>query len=259
MRATTVISAADTFAANRAVGGIALSVHAVGALSRCARIHEHGSLRARFPGPRGRELEAVIVNTAGGIAGGDRFDFDISVGENASLVVSSAAAEKVYRSLGPEAAIGVMLTVAAGASLAWLPQETILFDRARMRRTIDVKLAADARLILAEALVLGRTAMNESVAEGSMFDWWRVRRAGRLVFAEGLRLDGAMSAKLAETAVAPEKVVPVIFTLVPPPAGPVAGDTPVTLGAGGGPTRMVRAVPMLVPVPSTALPAPTVR
>lgn len=205
----------DTFAANRAVGGIALSVQAADGVSRCARIHEHGSLRARFPGARGRELEAVIVNTAGGIAGGDRFDFDIAVGKNASLVVSSAAAEKVYRSLGPDAAISVRLDVASGASLAWLPQETILFDRARMRRTIDVALAADARLILAEALVLGRTAMEESVSEGRLFDRWRVRRAGRLVFAEGLRLDGAISVKLAETAVARGGVAVATVLIVP--------------------------------------------
>ena len=215
MTEAAVLPAADTFAANRAVGGIALSVQATDSVSRCARIHEHGSLRARFPGARKGELEAVIVNTAGGIAGGDRFGFDMSVGENASLVVSTAAAEKVYRTLGPEAVISVTLDVAAGASLGWLPQETILFDRARMRRTIDVTLAPDARLILAEALVLGRTAMDEVVAEGSLFDRWRVRRDGRLVFAEGLRLDGAIARKLAETAVARGAVAVATVLIVP--------------------------------------------
>jgi urease accessory protein len=215
MTEAAVLPAADTFAANRAVGGIALSVHAVDGVSRCARIHEHGSLRARFPGARTGELEAVIVNTAGGIAGGDRFDFDISVGPNANFVLSSAAAEKVYRSLGPESAIDVKLDVATGASLAWLPQETILFDRARLRRTIDVTLAPDARLILAEALVLGRTAMDESVSEGSLFDRWRVRGAGRLVFAETLRLDGAISAKLSEAAVARGGVAVATVLIVP--------------------------------------------
>jgi urease accessory protein len=239
-----------TFAANRAVGGIALSVHATDGVSRCARIHEHGSLRARFPGARRGELEAVIVNTAGGIAGGDRFDFDISVGANASLVVSSAAAEKVYRTLGPDATVGVTLDVAAGASLAWLPQETILFDRARMRRTIDVALAPDARLILAEALVLGRTAMEEVVAEGRLFDRWRVRRAGRLVFAEGLRLDGAISAKLAETAVARGGVAVATVLIVPGEETPVAairaldgvrGEVGVSAWNGIAVTRLVAA------------------
>lgn len=215
MTEATVLPAADTFAANRAVGGIALSVHAAEGVSRCARIHEHGSLRARFPGARVGELEAVIVNTAGGIAGGDRFDFDISVGPNANFVLSSAAAEKVYRSLGPESTIDVKLNAAAGATLAWLPQETILFDRAKLRRTIDVSLAPDARLILAEALVLGRTAMDESVAEGSLFDRWRVSRAGRLVFAETLRLDGAISAKLSEAAVARGGVAVATLLIVP--------------------------------------------
>ena len=192
----------ETFAANRAVGGVSLSVRAAGGFTRRARVHEHGSLRARFPGASARELEAVIINTAGGIAGGDRFDFDLSVGAGASLVVTTAAAEKVYRSLGPDATIGVKLDVAAGASLAWLPQETILFDRARLARSIDVDLAPDGRLILAEAIVFGRTAMDESVVEGRLADRWRVRRDGRLVFAEGVRLDGAIAGKLAAAAVA---------------------------------------------------------
>jgi urease accessory protein len=198
----TGLPASDTFAANRAVGRISLSVHAAGGLTRRTRVHEHGSLRARFPGALARELEAVIVNSAGGVAGGDRFDFDLSVGPGASLIVTTAAAEKVYRSLGPDAAVGVKLDVATGATLAWLPQETILFDRARLARTIDVEVAADARLIVAEAVVFGRTAMGETVAEGSLFDRWRVRRGGRLVFAEALRLDGAVAGKLGEAAVA---------------------------------------------------------
>lgn len=207
--------ATDTFAANRAVGGISLRVQAARGESRCARVHEHGSLRVRFPGARSRDLDAVIVNTAGGIAGGDRFDVDLAVAPGASLTVTTAAAEKVYRSLAPDASIGVKLDVGAGASLAWLPQETILFDRARLTRTIDVELALDARLILAEALVFGRTAMDESVTEGHLFDRWRVRRDGKLVFAETLRLDGAISAKLAETAVAGGGVAIATVLIVP--------------------------------------------
>lgn len=192
----------ETFAANRAVGGVSLSVRAAGGFTRRARVHEHGSLRVRFPGAPARELEAVVINTAGGIAGGDRFDFDLTVGAGASLVATTAAAEKIYRSLGPDATIGVKLDVASGASLAWLPQESILFDHARLARTIDVDLAADARLILAEAIVFGRTAMDENVIEGRLVDRWRVRRGGKLVFAEGVRLDGAIAEKLAGAAVA---------------------------------------------------------
>ena len=96
---------ADVFAANRAVGRIALAVEARNGVSRRARVREEGSLRVRFPGSG--ELEAVIVNTAGGIAGGDRFDLDVAVGAGASLTVTGAAAEKIYRSLGPDADMAI--------------------------------------------------------------------------------------------------------------------------------------------------------
>jgi len=136
------------FAANRAVGRIALVAQASNAMTRRTRVHEEGSLRVRFPGPKSAELEAVIVNTAGGVAGGDRFDLAFTAGPGARLVVTSAAAEKVYRSLGPDATIGIELDVRAGGSLVWLPQETILFDGARMDRTIAVDLADDGALVV---------------------------------------------------------------------------------------------------------------
>src|SRR5205085_12621586 len=141
--------------ANRAVGRIAFAVKTMAGATRRARVHEAGALRVRCPGPPAAELEAVIVNTAGGMAGGDRFDLDIAVGTDAHLVVTTAAAEKIYRTHGPDTQVGVKLSIAAGGAAAWLPQETILFERARLRRTIDVDLAAGARLLLAEAVVFG--------------------------------------------------------------------------------------------------------
>ncbi|MFL5053326.1 MAG: urease accessory protein UreD [Xanthobacteraceae bacterium] len=193
---------ADVFAANRARGRIALTVAAADGTTHRSRIVEDGSLRVRFPGPTSRDLEAVIVNTAGGIAGGDRLDVSVAVGEGARLVVTTAAAEKIYRSLGPDAAIHLELRVQANGRLLWLPQETILFDRARLARTIDVELAENATLLLGEALVLGRAAMGEAVERGRLFDRWRVRRNGRLVFAETVQLGETIGEALREPAVA---------------------------------------------------------
>jgi urease accessory protein len=193
---------ADVFAANRAVSRIALAVAAADGVTRRAQVLEEGSLRVRFPKPVSHALEAVMVNTAGGIAGGDRLDVGVAVGEGAQLVVTTAAAEKIYRSLGPDAAIRLELSVRANGSLLWLPQETILFDRARLSRTVDVDLAADAMLVLAEALVFGRAAMGEAVEQGRLFDCWRVRRDGQLIFAETVRLDERIGASLRESAVA---------------------------------------------------------
>jgi urease accessory protein len=193
-------SSSATFAANRVASRIALTVGSEGGRSRCARIYEDGALRVRFPNDD--HLQAIVVNTAGGITGGDRISFDIAVGDGAELTITTAAAEKTYRSLGDDAVVDVALRVGSGATLQWLPQETILFNDARLKRSIEVDLADDARLLLAEAVVFGRTAMNEVVREGRLFDRWRVRRGGRLVFADTLRLDDKISEHLSRRAVA---------------------------------------------------------
>ncbi|MDT3687839.1 MAG: urease accessory protein UreD [Pseudorhodoplanes sp.] len=205
----------ETFAANRARGRIALGVAAVDGRTRRSQVGEEGSLRVRFPNTTAAECEAVIVNTAGGIAGGDRFALEVNAGTGAELVVTGAAAEKVYRAIDADAEMAVSLSVAAGAALRWLPQETILFDRARLHRSIDVELADDASLLLAEAVVFGRSAMGESVNQGRLIDRWRVRRGGRLIFAETLRLDGDIADTLAEPSVAKGSAAIATVLLVP--------------------------------------------
>jgi len=191
----------DIFAANRATGHIGLAVAARDGRTRRTRVHEAGSLRVRFPNVTADALEAVIVNTGGGMTGGDRFGIEISVGEGASLVAGTTAAEKVYRSTGADAEMSVRLDVAAGGRLAWLPQETILFDQARLSRRIDIDLAESASLVMAEAVLFGRAAMGEIVREGFFADRWRLRRGGELVYADAARLDGAIADRLAQTAV----------------------------------------------------------
>jgi len=193
----------EIFAGNRAIGRIALSVAAGAADCRRQRVHEEGALRVRFPNSADRDLlEAVVVNTAGGMTGGDCFALDIAVGPGARLLLTTAAAEKIYRSLGPDTEIQVKLSIGSGGTLGWVPQETILFDRARLRRSIEADLAPDANLLLAEGVVFGRSAMGETLARGHFFDRWRVRRGGALVFAESLRLDDAIEERLAERAAA---------------------------------------------------------
>lgn len=196
---------ADTqkvFAANRAVGSVAFATKLSGGVTRRGDVHEAGSLRVRFPSPENDALSAVLVNTAGGVAGGDRFSVSIDTGAGSAVTLTTAAAEKIYRSHGPAAEIDVSLRVEAGARLVWLPQETILFDRARLSRRIDIDLHEEASLLLAEIVVFGRTAMNETMAAGAYRDRWRMRRGGRLVFAETLQLDGDIGAKLAHLAIA---------------------------------------------------------
>ena len=220
---TATAETARTFAANRAIGRIAFAVQAKAGVTRRTRVREEGSLRVRFPGPASAELEAVIVNTAGGVAGGDRFTLDVTVEPGARLVVTTAAAEKVYRTLEPDATIDVRLAVGATSSLAWLPRETILFNRARLRRTINIDLAEDARLLLAEAIVFGRSGMGEAVDDAGVFDRWHLHRGGRLIHAEAMRLDGAVAAKLAQPAVANGGVAVATVLIVPADEAVAAG------------------------------------
>jgi urease accessory protein len=166
-----------------------------------ATLHQAGAARVRFPRRSpGGPLEAVLLNTAGGLTGGDRIDIEVQLAEGATATVTTAAAEKIYRSSDGETEIGVRLTLAARSRLAWLPQPTILFDQSRLRRSTTVELAGDASFLATETLIFGRMAMGEDVVRGACRDAWRVRRDGALVFADTFRAEGAIADALDGTA-----------------------------------------------------------
>ncbi len=202
MQSDVLASASESFAANRAVGAVKFDVHVQDGMTRRRELNESGSLRVRFPSPEQQGLSAVFVNTAGGVAGGDRFDIDIATGEGARLTVTTAAAEKIYRSHGPSAQIDISLRAESGSHISWLPQETIIFDEARATRSLNIDLAETASLLLSEIVVFGRAAMGETIARGSFVDRWRLKRGGKLIFADTVRLDGDIAGKLAQRAVA---------------------------------------------------------
>ncbi len=185
----------------RADGGVRLRFGKVGARTMRLDVAESGGYRARFPTAYDARCEAVLINTAGGMAGGDRATTRIALDPGAQAVVTTQAAEKIYRSQGGQTQVETRIDVADGAELAWLPQETILFSGSRLSRSLDVALAADAGFIAAETLYFGRAAMGESLSRGHLRDRWRIRRDGRLIFAEDLRLDGAIDATLGRKAV----------------------------------------------------------
>jgi urease accessory protein len=196
------VTPSERLLANRATGRIKLSLGAKESRTHRTNLHESGSLRVRFPTTASGMLEAVLINTAGGMTGGDDFSISLSLDEGAQLLAGTAAAEKIYRSTGADSALALTIDAAAGSRCTWLPQETILFDRARLSRRIDVNLSTDATLLMAEAIVFGRSAMGEAVEEGNLTDRWRIRRGRKLVFAENVRLDGAITRKLAQPAIA---------------------------------------------------------
>lgn len=160
--------------------------------SRIADLHQSGSLKVLFPRRSGPALQAVCINTAGGVTGGDRFLFSAAADPGASLTVSTQACERAYRSLdGAFGTIGNRLQVARGAQVKWLPQETILFEASALNRTLNVALEADARCLIAEPLVFGRTAMGETVAHLRLRDEITVQRDGVPIYCDRIRWDGA--------------------------------------------------------------------
>jgi urease accessory protein len=187
----------------RAAGLLRLEAERASGQTFAAEIDEQGPLRVRFPRIAAEGvLEGVLVNTGGGIVGGDRLRFEIEAGEGTSVALTTQASEKIYRSTGADATVDIVLKAASKSSLAWVPQESILFDRARVLRTIEADVASDATLTICEAVVFGRAAMGETVAGGKLKDRWRIRRDGKLVFADAVTLDGTIGATLARPAIA---------------------------------------------------------
>ena len=193
---------ADAPARQRSNGKVWLRAGPAGGTgpTRILDLAESGPSRLRFPRQEGA-LEAILVNTAGGVACGDAFAITLDLAPEADLVLSTTAAEKIYRSDGPVSRIDNRIALAAGARLAWLPQETILFDQARVRRRFEADLAEGAALIAVEIVAFGRAARGERIVGGQFADAWRVRRAGRLIYADSLELDGPISDLLTRPAI----------------------------------------------------------
>jgi urease accessory protein len=178
----------------RAEGEGRIRVDALRGDPRLHRLYQEGCAKIRLP--RDAEalgIEAVLINTAGGLTGGDRLTWRAEADAGARLTLTTQACERIYRSNGDAARVQVQLTVGPGAELHWAPQETLLFDEGSLERSFEADLAADARLLAVEAVVLGRTAMGEQVRNGRLRDRWRVRREGRLVFADDLRIEGEVA------------------------------------------------------------------
>jgi urease accessory protein len=181
--------------------------------------YQEAGLRIRMPRVEpGDALEAVVINTAGGLTGGDRFALDIAASAGTRAVVTTQAAEKVYRSSGGVGTFDTTIRVGEGANLAWLPQEAILFEGSALERRLTIDMAADASVLAVESVVFGRLARGERIDNAYLFDRWRIRRGGRLVYAEGLRLEGDMAGALARRACGAGAVASASLILVAPDA-----------------------------------------
>ena len=169
--------------------------------SRLDVFFQEGAAKIRLPDTFDGAMEAVLINTSGGLTGGDKISWELEAGDNTELVVTTQACERIYKSAGGVADINVLLQAGAGACLFWLPQETMLFDNGALDRSLNVELAADAEFVAVESVLLGRKAMGEAVDWGSLRDRWRVRRAGKLIHAEELAIAGPVASIAGESAV----------------------------------------------------------
>ena len=178
-----------TAGAQRARGEARLAVKLRRGTTAIDRLYQSGCAKMRLPKTHGDDAQAVLINTSGGLTGGDRIDWGVDLAERTSLAVTTQARERIYRSTGQNAVVSVDLAVGEGARLAWLPQETILFDRSRFERRLTVEMKPASRLLLVEPIIFGRAAMDETVHAAFYQDRWRIRRGRALIHGEDLRFD----------------------------------------------------------------------
>ena len=187
----------------RARGAVRLASKPRDGQSVLARLHQSGSLKLLFPRSAGPHMQAVLVNTAGGVTGGDRLSVAAQAARETTLTLTTQAAERAYKAQqGETAHIRNHLTVESDASLHWVPQETILFQNAALNRRLTVDLGGTARLLCCEALIFGRMAMGERITSAHLRDEIRITRAGLPLFLDSFTLSGDIAAHLSRPTVA---------------------------------------------------------
>ncbi|SEH75860.1 urease accessory protein [Rhizobium tibeticum] len=174
----------------RAEGRGHLAAKALDGRTRLRELYQEGAAKIRLPDTFDSSMEAVIINTAGGLTGGDRMNWSIDAGPDTRIDVTTQACEKIYKASSATAEVTTTISVGAKARVDWLPQETILFDRSSLFRRLDVDLEDDSEFLAVEAILLGRKAMGEAVETGLFRDRWRIRKGGKLCHAEDLQLIG---------------------------------------------------------------------
>jgi urease accessory protein len=170
-------------------GAARIAVIGIDGTTRLRDLYQSDPCRVLFPRPAaGAPLEGIIITTSGGIVGGDRISLEIEAGDGSVVTMTTQAAEKIYRSSGATSQMNISVAVGEEAVLEWMPQETILFDGARLRRSIAIDVASSARLLCGEFIVFGRRARGETFTHGFLHDSWRINQDDRLLWADALHL-----------------------------------------------------------------------
>lgn len=185
-------------ALERTQGRAAVELCKKNGATQLRRLWQSGSAKAFLPRIHGPVPEVVFLNTAGGLTGGDRMEHGLSLDAGCHAVATTQTAERAYASRDGFAGLEVDLVLGSGASLDWLPQETILFNRSALRRTTDVRLSGSARFMMAETVILGRHAMGEEMTAFEFRDRRRITRDGAPVLTDPQHLEaGALALRSA--------------------------------------------------------------
>jgi len=227
-------SEAVALSAQRVDARARLAARLVEGRTRVERLYQEGAAKIRMPEVSAGPLEAILINTAGGLTGGDRIAWEIEAGPGASVTVTTQACEKLYRSRSGEARAEVRLSAAEGARIAWLPQETIVYDRAAFSRRLEVDLAEGAEALIVESTLFGRLAMGEIVSQALFRDRWRVRQGGRLIHAEDFAIGPGVAGTLVRPAVTGGAMAVATVLLVSADAGDYLTEVRQIVGEDGG-------------------------
>ncbi len=181
----------------RAIGAVDLSVRTSPRGTEVGGLRQSGAYKALFPRPPGPGIEAVLINTAGGITGGDRFQLTVNALAQTQVTLTTQAAERAYRAQpGQVGRATTRLKVRAGARVNWLPQETILFEGCAFERTLQADLSPDACFLMVEPVLFGRKAMGETLRDARFHDRVEIRRAGGIAYLDQIHLTGDIAARL---------------------------------------------------------------
>lgn len=234
----------NTVAQPRAVGTARLSAKADGTgTTRIKDLRQSGSTKLVFPQNRRPDAEVILVNTAGGITGGDQFDLDICVMTNAGLTLTTQAAERAYRAQSGEIGrVTTKLSVQTGARLNWLPQELILYDCCALRRRLDISLDEEARFLMVEPVVFGRAAMREELRDVMFQDRIKITRNRTPLYIDGMDLIGDAAAHLASPAIANGAGAMASVVLVAPDAGSHLSSVRAALPSSAGASMLAEDV-----------------
>lgn len=218
----------------RSFGRGQLSVKQRDHKTRIDNLYQVGCAKIRIPNTFGQDLQAVMINSSGGMTGGDKLEWQFDVGAKTALTVTSQACERVYKAVEDTARTDVSISIGQNASLAWLPQETILFDGGSFARTINVDMDETSRLLMVEPIVFGRAAMDETVAQGYLRDQWRIRQNGKLIHAENMLMDGDIENQLQSNSMTKGDIATASVLLIAPDADAHIPAIRAILGTHGG-------------------------